>query len=119
MAGIMEMAKEIGQSLGRTDEYKALKRALDAADDDRELVELRNEVQRLEDEIQSVLRTGKRPDEEKVQEYEEAVSRLQSNSAYQKVVAAQTNFDKIVNKVNENIAKGIQEGGESSIIIPS
>jgi hypothetical protein len=34
-------------------------------------------------------------------------------------VAAQSNFDKVVNKVNENIAKGMQEGGESQIIMPS
>lgn len=119
MAGLKEKAREIGQALGRTDEYKALKRALEAADDDRELVELRNEVQKLESEIQSKLQAGQQPDEEKVSEYEEVVSRLQGNPKYQKVVAAQSNFDKVVNKVNENIAKGMQEGGESQIIMPS
>lgn len=119
MAGLEEKAREIGQALGRTDQYKALKRALEEADDDRELVTLRNEVQKLESEIQSELRAGKQPDEEKVSEYEEAVGRLQGNAKYQKVVAAQSNFDKVVNKVNENIAKGMQEGGESQIIMPS
>lgn len=119
MAGLTEMAREIGQALGRTDEYKALKRAIGQADDDRELVELKNEVEKLEGEIQSILKTGKRPDEELVEKYEDAVSRLQTNSTYQKVVAAQSNFDKVVNRVNENIAKGIEEGGESRIVIPS
>lgn len=119
MAGLEEMAREIGQALGRTNEYKELRRALQEADDNRELVELRNEVEKLESELQSELRAGGEPDEEKVAEYEEAVGRLQGHPKYQKVVAAQSNFDKIVRKVNDSIAKGMQEGGEGRIIIPS
>lgn len=119
MAGLEQMAREIGEALGRTSEYKALRDALVEADDNRELVELRNRVEKLESQLQSDLRSGREPDEERISEYEEAVSRLQGNSKYQKVVAAQSNFDKIVQKVNQNIAKGMQEGGESRIIIPS
>ncbi|MBT7125893.1 MAG: hypothetical protein HN899_12085, partial [Gemmatimonadales bacterium] len=39
MASIYEKALELGNALARTDEYQALKRAMDAADEDRELVE--------------------------------------------------------------------------------
>jgi hypothetical protein len=45
------------------------------------------------------------------------MGKLQGNSTYQRVVAAQANFDKIVQKVNENIAKGLEEGASSRIIL--
>ena len=45
--GIDEKARDLGNALARTDEYQALKRAMDAADEDRELVELRNRLEAL------------------------------------------------------------------------
>ena len=117
MAEILDMARTLGQAMGRTDEYKSLKRALEAVDDDREIATLRTELEALEGKIQESLRINQEPDDETRGAYEGAVMRLQGNSSYQRVVAAQTNFDKIVMKVNETIARGIQEGGESSIIL--
>lgn len=119
MAGIYEMAKELGAALARTDEYQALKRASDAAEDDRELVELRNKLQSLEAQLESELRAGKEPDEELKKEYTDAAEKLQGMSAFQRVVAAQTNFEKVMYKVNETVSQGIEEGAESKIIVSS
>jgi cell fate (sporulation/competence/biofilm development) regulator YlbF (YheA/YmcA/DUF963 family) len=117
MAEILDMARDLGQAMGRTEEYKALKRALEGMDDDRELAELKSELERMESEIETQLRAGQQPDDETRTAYEGVVTRLQANSNYQRVIAAQTNFDKVVMRVNETIAKGIQEGGESQIIL--
>ena len=119
MAEIMEMAKSLGNALARTDEYQALRRAISAADDDRDMVELRNALEKLEGRIESKLRAGEQPDEELATEYESTVGRLQSNSAYQRLVAAQTNFDKVLRRVNETIGKGMEEGAQSRIILSS
>ena len=119
MAEMMQMAKELGNALARTDEYQALKRALSAADDDREIAELRNELQNLEGQIEASLRAGKEPDDEVKEQYEKAAGRLQSSATYQRLVAAQTNFDKVVRRVNETIMKGIEEGADSRIILSS
>ena len=54
MVGINEKALELGNALARTDEYQALKRAMDAADEDRELVELRNRIHALEEKIEEL-----------------------------------------------------------------
>lgn len=118
MAGLQEMALELGQQLGRTEEYQALRRAIQAADDDREVVELRNELRDLEVKLESSLRRGEQPEEEDVEAYEAAAGRLQASSTYQRLVAAQTNFDKVVRRVNDTIARGIDQGGQSRIIIP-
>lgn len=119
MAGIYDMAKELGGALARTDEYQALKRAGDAADEDRELVELRNRLRALEDRVEAMLRAGQQPDEEVAQSYQETAEALQAMPAFQRFVAAQANFDKVMYKVNETMARGLQEGAQSRIILSS
>lgn len=119
MAGIMEQARSLGDALARTDEYQALRRAMQAADDDREIAELRSELQKLEGSITADLQAGKEPEKEMAEAYESHMNRLQANATYQRLVAAQSNFDKILQKVNATIAKGMEEGAESRIILSS
>jgi hypothetical protein len=38
---------------------------------------------------------------------------------YQGLVAAQSNFDRVMGRVNEEIARGIEAGEQSRIILPS
>jgi hypothetical protein len=52
------------------------------------------------------------------EEYESLLSSIQAHPKYQQVVAAQSNFDKMMLQINEKIVEGIRQGGESSIIIP-
>ncbi|RMH15459.1 MAG: YlbF family regulator [Gemmatimonadetes bacterium] len=118
MERLLELAKSLGEGLGRTDEYQALKRAIEAVNGDRELAELRTELERLEAEITQALRAQQEPAEETRKAYEDAVSRLQASPVYQRLVAAQANFDKILQKVNQTIEQGIQDGAESRIILP-
>lgn len=119
MADIYEMAKELGGALARTEEYQALKRANEAADEERELVEIRNRLQALEDRLEATLRAGREPEEEVRTEYEEAVGELQRMPTFQRVVAAQSNFEKVMYRVNQTVAQGIQEGSQSRIILSS
>jgi cell fate (sporulation/competence/biofilm development) regulator YlbF (YheA/YmcA/DUF963 family) len=119
MAGIYEMAKELGGALARTDEYQALKRAGEAVDNERELVELRNRLKGLEERIEASLRAGQEPEEDVAKAYQEAAEELQSKPTFQRFVAAQSNFDKMMYKVNETMARGLQEGAQSRIILSS
>jgi len=119
MAKIMEMARELGQSLGRTEEYQELKRAAESVNDDRDLAALRTELEKLESEMVSDLRSGREPEEEQKERYEELARQLQAKPGYQRLVSAQSNFDKVLQKVNETISDGIEEGAKSRIILPS
>jgi cell fate (sporulation/competence/biofilm development) regulator YlbF (YheA/YmcA/DUF963 family) len=119
MAGIYEMAKELGGALARTEEYQALKRASEAAEEERDLVELRNRIGSIEAELEATLRAGKEPADELKERYAAAAEELQAMPAFQRVVAAQTNFEKVMYKVNETVAKGIEEGASSRIILSS
>lgn len=119
MSKIMEMAKDLGAALGRTEEYQALKRAAGGIEEERELLELRNELEKLESQMVTTLRAGKEPADDEKERYEKLARDLQARPEYQRLVAAQSNFDKLLQKVNETISKGIEEGSESRIILPS
>ena len=116
MTRMNEMAKDLGKALARTEEYQTLKRMISGTADDRELAELRTELEGLEGQIEAALRGGNEPTEELKSGYEDAVGRLQASSTYQLLVSAQTNFDKVLFKVNQTIQDGIAEGAESRII---
>jgi cell fate (sporulation/competence/biofilm development) regulator YlbF (YheA/YmcA/DUF963 family) len=119
MSKIEEMAKDLGQALGRTDEYQAFKRAAEAVDNDRELAEIKSAIQKLESELMTTLRAGQEPGDADKERYEELARDLQSKPAYQRLVATQANFDKVLQRVNETISKGIEEGAQGRIILPS
>lgn len=119
MAGLIDMALQLGDAMARTDEYQALQRAVSAADEDRDLVTLRNEMSSLEQRVAVAMQSGKEPEEELKDEYESTFMKLQANPSYQRLVAAQSNFDRIVMKVNETISQGMEKGASSRIILPS
>lgn len=117
--GIRERAQELGRMLGQSDEYKALARSRDALTNDREAVSAMNRLDELEREIASALHQGQEPDDASKQEYEQLFGTLQSLSGYQSLVAAQSNFDKLLTRVNEEISRGMEAGSQSRIILPS
>lgn len=119
MAEIQDMAKSLGQALGRTPEYQTLDRAMKSANDDRDMVELKNEIEKMESAFQTVLSQGQQPGEEAVAEYENTITKLQALSSYQALVAAQANFERVMARVNQSIQAGMVEGAASRIIIPS
>jgi cell fate (sporulation/competence/biofilm development) regulator YlbF (YheA/YmcA/DUF963 family) len=115
---IQERAREIGRLLAQTDEYKALKRANERLSDDRETVTLLNRLSSLEGELTAALQSGREPTREQQEEYEQLLEQLQQRSGYQAVVAAQSNFERIMVRINEEIARGIEAGEQSRIIFP-
>ena len=119
MTNIDDLAGSLGRALGNTPEYRTLARAKECADDDRQIVELTNELQRREATLQSAIKEGKEPDRAEVERYEAALNKLQASSVYQSLVSAQANFDKIMYRVNAAIRKGMQEGAASRIILTS
>ena len=118
MDGIEERAREIGRLLAQTAEYKAVKQANTALADDREAVTLMNRLAELEDEITTALRAGREPTEQQQQDYESLAEQLQALASYQRVVAAQANFERLMGRINEEIGHGLQAGEQSRIILP-
>jgi cell fate (sporulation/competence/biofilm development) regulator YlbF (YheA/YmcA/DUF963 family) len=115
---ILERAREIGRQLARTEEYQALKRANERLGEDRDTVSMMNRLGDLEDQITSYLRSGREPTPEIQQEYEKVATEIQRKAAYQAVVSGQANFDRLMMRIQEEIARGIEAGEQSRIILP-
>lgn len=119
MEAVWERAKELGRVLGQSDEYKAVQRAKERLSNDREIVTQLNRLGQLEAEIGRALQQGQEPSQEAAEEYEQIFTAVQGRPEYQQLVAAQTNFDKILARVNDEISKGMTAASQSRIILPS
>ena len=113
---IEDKAKELGRLIGQSAEYKAVKRANDALGEDKDAVALLKQMEQLRLNAQQMIQRGERPTEEMEKELDELLGKVQGQQVYQRLVAAQENFDKIMGKVNDWIVDGIERGAASPII---
>ena len=113
---IEDRARELGRLIGQSPEYKEIKRANDALNEDRETVALLQQMEQLRVEAQRMLQRGERPTEDMEKRLDTLLSQIQSKSNYQRLLSAQENFDKVMSKVNDWILEGIEKGAASPII---
>jgi cell fate (sporulation/competence/biofilm development) regulator YlbF (YheA/YmcA/DUF963 family) len=113
---IEDKAKELGRLIGQSPEYQAVKRANDALGDDKETVALLQKMEQLRMSAQQMIQRGERPTQEMEQELDTMLGQVQRQSVYQRLVAAQENFDKMMTRVNDWIMDGIERGAASPII---
>ncbi len=112
-------AEDLGRLLGQSAEYSAVERSRQRLEDDRGMLAALSRLADLEGEIAAALRRGEEPSDGVKTEYEQVFSTLQSSPVYQEYVAAQSNFDKKLLKVNEEISRGMESGSRSRIILPT
>jgi cell fate (sporulation/competence/biofilm development) regulator YlbF (YheA/YmcA/DUF963 family) len=113
---IDEKAVELGRLIGQSPEYQAVKRSNDALNSDREAVTVLRQMEQVRLEAQRMIERGENPTPEMEQQLDDLLGQVQGNTAYQRAVAAQENFDKVMLRVNDQILEGIRKGATSSII---
>ncbi len=113
---IYEKAVELGRQIGQSDDYKAVKKARELMEQASELSALLQRMERLAEELEEQVRLGKEPPKDRAAEYEELLSKIQTDSRYQQMISAQANFEKLMVRVNERIMDGMKKGSESPII---
>jgi cell fate (sporulation/competence/biofilm development) regulator YlbF (YheA/YmcA/DUF963 family) len=113
---IEDKAKELGRIIGQSTEYQAVKRANDTLGGDKDAVALLRRMEELRTQAQSMIERGERPTDQMERDLDDLLTKVQSNAAYQRLVSAQENYDKIMMKVNDWIVDGIKKGATSSII---
>lgn len=113
---IEDKAKDLGRLIGQSTEYKAVRRANEGLGQDASAVTLLKQMEQLRLNAQQMIQRGERPTEEMERELDTLLSQVQQMPVYQRLVAAQENFDKIMSKVNDWIVEGIEKGATSSII---
>ena len=110
-------AKDLGRTIGQSDEYKAVKRSSDALNDDREATTVLRQMEKIRQDAQAMIDRGEEPTNEMEQQLDTLLQQVQVNTAYQGAISAQENFDKLMLRVNQWIADGIRAGATSSIIL--
>jgi cell fate (sporulation/competence/biofilm development) regulator YlbF (YheA/YmcA/DUF963 family) len=113
---VFEKATELGRLVGQSDEYQALRRAHEGVRDEEALRGRMDDLTRLAQQLEDAVARDEEPPAEVMAQYNELLGTIQANPGYQRVVAAQTNFDKLMLKVDEQIREGIKTGAESRII---
>jgi cell fate (sporulation/competence/biofilm development) regulator YlbF (YheA/YmcA/DUF963 family) len=111
-----EKGRELGRIIGQSPEYQALKRSSEALNDDKAAVALLQEMEKLRGEAQRLIQNGENPTPEMEQQLDSMLEKIQSQAAYQRAVAAQENFDKLMLRVNQWIMDGMKKGAASPII---
>ena len=114
---IEEKAKDLGRLIGQSKEYQEMKRANDALSQDEEAVKLLRSMEQLRSDAQRMIQGGQRPTPEMEKQLDDLLQKVQVQSTYQRLIAAQENFDKLMAKVNEWILEGIEKGASSPIIM--
>ena len=113
---IEDKAKDLGRLIGQSPEYQAVKRASDVLNDDKDTVGLLQKMEQLRVDAQRMMQRGERPSEEMECQLDALLGEVQGRAAYQRLLVAQENFDKIMGRVNDWILEGIEKGATSSII---
>ena len=113
---IENKAKELGRMIGQSPEYQAVRRANDALGQDAAAVALLKQMEQLRVNAQQMIQRGERPTEEMEKDLDSLLGQVQGQMVYQRLVAAQENFDKLMARVNDWIVDGIEKGATSSII---
>ena len=111
-----EKAKDLGRVIGQSPEYQAVKRSSEALNSDRDAVAILQQMEKIRTDAQQMIHRGEEPSQEMEQQLDELLSKVQANPVYQRAIAAQENFDKIMYRVNQWIMDGMKKGATSSII---
>ncbi len=116
---IFERAGEVGRLISQTAEYAYLKAAHREIEDDEEARGKLEQIDVLRGELGGFLER----DEEAPQELLDKLTRLseevQTSAKFQSLISAEANFNKLMDRVQGAIGKGIRAGEESKIIIPT
>ena len=102
---IEEKAEDLGRLIGQSDDYRAIDQAREALE---AASELRGQLTRLEFLAESFAKhhqEGTDPSDDQKGEYDRLMSQIQGDSRYQRLVAAESNFDKLMHRVNQHIMK--------------
>lgn len=112
-----DKAKDLGRTIGQSEEYKAVKRSSEGLNADREASTILRQMEKIRTDAQAMIDRGEDPTPEMEQELDTLLQQVQRNTSYQVAISAQDNFDKLMLRVNQWIADGIRTGAASPIIL--
>jgi cell fate (sporulation/competence/biofilm development) regulator YlbF (YheA/YmcA/DUF963 family) len=116
---ILERAAEVGRLISQTPEYAYLRSAMREIDGDEQARARLDSIREIQERVIGFLEREEEPPEDLRAELGRLSEEMQTSTRYQALISAQTNFDKLMERVNLSIAQGVKTGEQSRIILPS
>ena len=113
---LQDKAQELGRIIGQSSEYQAVRKSSEALSADRDAVTALQAMEKIRQDAQRMIQNGEQPTQEMEKELDDLLSKVQGNPVYQRAIAAQENFDKVMYQINNWIMDGMKKGATSSII---
>ena len=113
---IPERAGELGRLIGQSEEFQAWKRANEGLKDEPALRGRLEQLRNIEITLAEQLDRGEALTPQQKAELDGIQAEVQAHPAFQRLVVAQSNYDKLMLRVQQYIAEGITKGADSRII---
>ena len=105
---IMEKAKELGQEIVESTEYKKLKSAENDMHNDKEAESLLSDFQAKQKQAQMMQTNGKVINQQLQQKIQSIQSKMQENPKIKSFMKAQENFNEVMKTINQTISHQLQ-----------
>jgi len=100
---VIEKAKELGQELVESEEYKELKKKESALYDDEEATSLLEEYENTNKQLQMARANGQEVSEKQQKELQSIQMKMEQNPAIKSYIESQKKFNEVMNSVNKII----------------
>jgi cell fate (sporulation/competence/biofilm development) regulator YlbF (YheA/YmcA/DUF963 family) len=100
-------AKELGEEIRKTEQYKILETAGQKLKEDESAQNLIKELQEVQKQIEFAQRSGIPPNQEQGENFNAIRQKMEANSSVQEFMDAQKQFNTVMEAVNNAIGKGI------------
>ncbi|GEM_PF-423465 len=116
MEEVHQKAKELGEKIQETEEYKELERTSKNVQENEEASQMIQEMQDLQQKIQFAQQSGVEPSQEQIQQFNDMKAKMDANLTIQAYGKAQEAFNQLMQDINNSISEGIKpgEGSEGS-----
>ena|SRR6056297_2289666 len=108
LMSIMEKAKELGQEIVESTEYKKLKSAENDMHNDKEAESLLSDFQAKQKQVQMMQTNGKIVSQQLQQKIQSIQSKMQENPKIKSFMKAQENFNEVMKTINQTISHQLQ-----------
>ncbi len=105
---VLRKARELGETLRKSDEYKELMNAQKELDEDTEVQEMIKKYDVKRNELQMKQMTGQNVDEE-LTELTEMEGKIMGRESMKKYAEAEEKFKNLVDEANQEIVKAMEE----------
>ncbi len=123
---VIEKAKELGQELVESEEYKELKRKEKALYDDEDATSLLEEYENINKQLQMARANGQEVNDQQQKKMQSLQMKMEQNPSIKSYIESQKKFNEVMNSVNKIIngyitgqdqeQEAAQDQGSSNII---